>query len=467
MKKTLISLVVLAAVLWPGVAPSRASAAPARAVTTVQNEATLDFPNSVTFSGRFSSDSQITAVTLEYGTTEQTCGTVIAKAEPDFTPGKNVSVQWTWDMHQSGSLPPGATIWWQWAVEDASGVTRTPRQSIIWLDDQHAWKTISGGNANLHWYDGSQSFGQQMHDAAASALVRMENDTGLKAEAPVDLYIYGSYTDLGNSLLYEPGWTGGEAFPENNIVVLGIATDNTAWGKTSIAHELTHVLVGHLTFSCLTSVPTWVDEGLAVYSEGKLESTSQAQFDQAVKDDTLLSVRSLSGAFSEVPGRAYLSYSESYSLVKYLLDTGGREKMNTLLLQLKDGVPIDEALTSVYGFDVEGLEDAWRAAIGAKPRSLAANPTAQATPTIVPTIVPFAGVSSNDMQATQTSLGVPTATAIPPLPPAAPTPATSGSTGRLAALGGLGVLCCLILVIIGGVIFLVVRKLRGGEHEAK
>jgi peptidase MA superfamily protein len=462
MRKILLVVLLLTSAIWAGVAAGGVSAAPGPSIAVEQNEISADFPNMLTFSGRCKSDSDIKDITLEYGTTQQTCGTVVAKSKPQFTPGKDVAVRWSWDMRQSGSLPPGATIWWQWVIEDESGVTRTPRQTATWLDDTHNWQTISGGNANLHWYKGSQSFGLQMHDAAVSAMQRMEQDTGLKADAPVDIYVYGSYPDLGDAVLYEPGWTGGEAFPDANIVIIGIAPDNTSWGRTAIAHELTHVMVGHLTFSCVTSVPTWVNEGLAVYSEGRLNTESQEQFDQAVAANTLLSVRSLSGGFSEVPGRAYLSYSESYSLVKYLLDTHGREKMNDLLLQLKDGVPIDNALMTVYGFNVDGLDDAWRSAIGAKPREQAANPTALPTPTVVPTIVPFAGVSSAGIQATQVGAGIPTSTPIPTADLSVPiaTQATSSGTWDLIAEGSLGAACCLGLIIAGLLIFLAVRGRR-------
>jgi hypothetical protein len=154
------------------------------------------------------------------------------------------------------------------------------------------------------------------------------------------------------------------------------------------------VLVGHLTFSCLGDVPTWLNEGLAVYSEGGLDSASQQQLDDAIRDNTLLTVRSLSGGFSEVPDKAYLSYSQSYSVAKFLIETYGQEKMTSLLVSLRDGLTTDEALMQTYGFSVEGLENAWRAAIGAQPQ--AASPdgqaTAQPTPTFVPTIVPVGGV---------------------------------------------------------------------------
>ena len=104
----------------------------------------------------------------------------------------------------------------------------------------------------------------------------------------------------------------------------------------------------------------------------ELDQASQQQLDEAIRDNKLLSVRSLSGGFSEVSDKAYLSYSQSYSLVKYLIENFGQVKMTTLLVSLRDGLTIDEALKQAYGFDVDGLEDGWRQAIGAEPRAVSA-----------------------------------------------------------------------------------------------
>src|SRR4026207_2476193 len=117
--------------------------------------------------------------------------------------------------------------------------------------------------------------------------------------------------DRKEAILYEPSWTGGQAFPDQNIVILGISPADIDWGRDAIVHELTHVLVGHLTFSCLGDVPTWLNEGLAVYSEGELDPASELQLEDAIQDNTLLTVRSLSSGFSEVEDKAYLSYSQS------------------------------------------------------------------------------------------------------------------------------------------------------------
>jgi hypothetical protein len=436
--------------------PQSTSAAPAPDVTN--DQPTLNFPDSITFRATIQSDSPIASVTLEYGTNQLTCGAVVAKAFPKFTPGNITEVEWTWEMRQSGSLPPGATIWWRWRYTDANSMESLSEQKILtWLDTRHNWQTITSGFINLHWYFGNQTFAQELLNAAETGLARLENDAGLQPDKPIHLYIYANTNDMKDAILYEPSWTGGMAYSEHDIVIIGISQRDLEWGRTTIAHELTHVLVGHLTFSCLGDVPTWLNEGLAVYSEGGLDPASEAQLNEAISNDQLLTVRSLSGGFSEVPSRAYLSYSQSYSLVKYLIETYGQEKMNSLLIALRDGTTIDGALLKVYGFDIEGLEDAWRGAIGAAPHTVSAGPTAQPTPTFVPTYIPFAVAP---VAVTPTPYIIPTSFS------AEPPPQPNGSPWPLTLM--LVAVCCILVLLVGVLVlgaYLASQNRKGGNNE--
>ncbi len=370
------------------------------------NQVTLDFPNTATFSAELSAAAEITSVTLEYGDRQITCGSVIAKAYPQFTPGKRTQVSWTWDMRQSGSLPPGAQLWWRWRYGDASGAEYvSEEQTAIWLDSVHNWQTASEGMLSVHWYGKNQDFAKTMLAAGLEGLRRNEEQAGLKPTETVHIYIYPSYAEMQDAILYEPSWTGGMAFSEHNIFIMGVSSADMEWNKKTIVHELTHILIGRFTFSCIGVVPTWLNEGLAMYAEGELDAPSQAQLDRAIQSDALISLRSLNGAFSELSDKANLSYSQSQSVVKFLIESYGRQKMTELLTALRDAKPIDDALREIYGFDTDGLEDAWRAAVKAAPRSVSAQPTAQPTPTFVPTYVPVTGGS---LAATPTPYAVPT-----------------------------------------------------------
>ena len=112
-RTSLLSLtfgLLLATLTFP--ASKVVSAAPGANVT--DNQPTLNFPDSIIFRATIESSAPITSVLLEYGTDQLTCGSVVAKAFPQFTPGNTVYAEWTWEMRQSGSLPPGATLWWRW-----------------------------------------------------------------------------------------------------------------------------------------------------------------------------------------------------------------------------------------------------------------------------------------------------------------------------------------------------------------
>jgi len=110
-----------------------ALAAPQADVTN--DQPVIEFPNTITFHANITASANITAVVLEYGTEQLTCGDVIAKAFPEFNPGSSIDVEWTWDMRQSGSLPPGATIWWRCPYTDETGrETLSDQKTITWLD---------------------------------------------------------------------------------------------------------------------------------------------------------------------------------------------------------------------------------------------------------------------------------------------------------------------------------------------
>jgi len=297
-------------------------------------------------------------------------------------------------------------------------------------------------------------------NAAQGGLDFNRTKSGLTAEAPIDIYIFADTNDMKDAILYEPSWTGGQAFADNDIVILGISQSDLDWGKDAIVHELTHVLVGHFTFSCLGAVPTWLNEGLAVYSEGELDSASQTQLDEAIRNNTLLTVRSLSAGFSEVSDKAYLSYSQSFSIVKFLIETYGQDKMTSLLTALRDGATVDDALSQTYGFNIEGLEAEWRQAIGAPVGTVSAQPTAQPTPTYVPTIVPISGAP---LVSEITPTLIPTSSFN-----AQPTETTPTHGSPPIALT-IALLCfCFIFLLIIGVIILgvVVRNqnLKGGDN---
>ena len=232
------------------------------------------------------------------------------------------------------------------------------------------------------------SFGQALFDYGVNSLAFLERDTGVTVERQIQVYIYGDRDDFFNAL--EPGakeWTGGRAFPEYGVVLIDIAPSDLAWGRGALAHELTHQVIHQKIRSPLgeLSLPPLIDEGLAVYYEspGALDSQRVIPLRRAIRDDTLLPLRSLTKAFSADMNIAALSYAESYSVVDFIFRHYGRDKMAQLLQHFKQGGLYDDIFDQVFGVNIDGLENEWRKDIGAKPRAL---PTRSlVTPTPFPT----------------------------------------------------------------------------------
>jgi hypothetical protein len=387
--KKIAAVLVLCLLLTHGVVSAQSAS-----VTLVQNEAQLNFPNDITFSLDLNSTITIAKVKLHYGTTQDTCGPVSAIAFADITPGQNITASWKWDMRQSGGEPPGATIWWQWEVFDSQGNSQlSERKEIIWIDSVHPWQELDDGLIRLHYYDPDPNYGETLKNAAVAALNRLSQDIGIAPDKPIDLYIYDLNQDMLDAVFYEPGWTGGLAYPEYNIVIIGIEPSNLEWGKQTEAHEMTHVLEGDYTFSCLGATPTWLSEGLAVYGEGGPRTDWVTLFEKNKNDDTLLSFKVLSGGFSEDASVADLSYSQSYYMVNYLISNYGKEKMLGFLGTLKSGGELNDALLSSYGFDLNGFENGWRGSLGLSPVSAVVEQSTP-VPTIIPTIIPIQGSHS-------------------------------------------------------------------------
>jgi hypothetical protein len=396
--------IILSVILWlrvlvgallplavPGLTGLPAGALRAGAMIQAEhNAAQITFPESIRFSVDLSSAADIQQVVLEYGVDQMTCGQLTSKSFPEFQPGQKVSVAWTWEMKQTGSLPPGSKVWWRWNVTDAAGENVvTESQRIPWIDSTHPWQTVTQGDLALHWYEGDAAFGKELLDSAVADLGRYDQDMGLKPDGLIDLYIYKDDQALKEALYYQPDWIGGEAFPENNIVTVG--SSDKAWALRTIAHELNHVLVDRLAFSCLGHLPTWLNEGLAQYAEGEPDQGFTKRMKGYIQNDEFLSARALSGEFPS-DSKAYMAYDESLSMVDFLLKQYGKEKMLALLGLVREGTAIDSGLQQVYGFDQDGLEAAWRGSIGARAHAVArVQATLAPQSTAVPTIIPIAG----------------------------------------------------------------------------
>jgi hypothetical protein len=337
------------------------------------------FAESMTFTLQADSASPIRDIVLRY-----TIGGEgpVNRRIPTFTPGTRVEARDQEDVAR-GEIPPASVVTWWWTLTDDEGrVTETPPQSFRYLDQQFDWQSTDGADVRVWWYDQDRAFADGIAERARAALARLERLIGAPANRRIDIVVYGSQADMRPALAargstYEARLATLGARVAPDILVLDAGTRPQDLGEV-IDHELSHILL-HLRFGHdYLDTATWLDEGLAMYSEGPLSADEQADLDAAVKHDELMSVQSL----TSFPGEADLvplAYAESRDIVAFLLDQHGEAVFGRLIDVIAAGeVTTDEALQQVYGFDQLGLYQAYRAHLGLAPAVTPAPGTAVA-----------------------------------------------------------------------------------------
>ncbi|MBA7658699.1 hypothetical protein ES703_66658 [subsurface metagenome] len=356
-KATLLALAVclFLALLSPGLVQAQGE------LTILDSSAQSEFPYRLNFSLSADSDVNITDIRLHYRVDRMGFAQVTSEVYIEFAPTNTVYIDWPLEMVRIGGLPPGSSVDYWWTVEDARGdkVETAPGQ-VKFDDTRYSWQSLTEGKVTMCWYEGDQSFAQELMATAQQALARLAEDTGAELEKPTKLYIYANSQDLQGAMIYPQEWTGGVAFTRHGIMAIGIAPANLDWGKRAIAHELTHLVIHQMTFNPYIDLPTWLDEGLAMHTEGLLEPIFTDYLDRAIAENSLISVQSLSSPFSAYAEESLLSYAQSYSLLDFLLTNYGQEKMLELLNTFRQGSSYDGALEKVYGFDMDGLDALWR-----------------------------------------------------------------------------------------------------------
>lgn len=329
-------------------------------ISILETDTSIRFPVELIFHLEAESPAEITSARLLYRVHKMNYAPIISEGWAVFSPSTSIRVSWSWDMRRA-SLPPGAEITYWWVIEDSAGKTINSRPTRICFNDtRYEWQSLQEDNLTLFWYQGNEAFAEELLDACSQGLARLTDDIGARSQNPIRIYVYASAAEVREAMIFPQEWTGGVAFTEFGTVAIGISQENTEWGKRALVHELTHLVVHQATFSPYGRLPTWLDEGLAVYNEGAFNPTHRYWLEKAISDDRLISVRSLASPFSADPEKAYISYAQSRSLVAHLLNNYGQDSMLRLLELFKQGTTCDEALKAIYDLDMDKLEQDWQ-----------------------------------------------------------------------------------------------------------
>jgi hypothetical protein len=331
------------------------------ALNITRNTTSTEFPDGLHFNLSAQSRVNITDVRLHYTVDHTSFAEVTSEVFIEFIPDTTIEVKWIWDMRKTGGLPPGTTVEYWWTIiNDQGDRALTDPIKVSFDDNRYIWQNLTEDEITIYWYHGEKSAAEEMMLASRQALTQLAKDTGAELKKAVKIYLYANTRDLQGAMIHPQEWTGGTAFTNFGTITIGLVPSSPDSIKRAIAHELTHLVIAQVTFNPYNELPTWLNEGLAMYNEGPLETEFTNLLKKAIAKNSLISVRSLSSPFSAYAESAMQAYAQSQNLVEFLIKNYGQTKMFQLLNVFHEGSSYNNALIKVYGFDMDGLNTLWR-----------------------------------------------------------------------------------------------------------
>ncbi len=131
--------------------------------------------------------------------------------------------------------------------------------------------------------------------------------------------------------------------------------------KGTIYHEYTHVAVQSITSRC----PSWLNEGLAQVYEERERRSAASRVRKALRDNTLIPLLSLRQTFTRYSDveKARLAYAQSLSLVLFIMDRHGPDRIGRFLRDLGDGLPEHKAADRAFHRSLSDIFAAWKLSI--------------------------------------------------------------------------------------------------------
>ncbi len=177
------------------------------------------------------------------------------------------------------------------------------------------------------------------------------------------IYLYDSQSAY---LTYskQPEWSGGFSIPSRRTIVS--YQNAPRFLESVLPHEMAHLIFREFVGFQNGQIPRWLDEGFAVWQEEGEKRQYQAIVAKAVEEGKTIPLRSLNQMnflHEKKTEDAGLFYSQSESMVRFLLENRDPSYFINFCRSLRDGVEFEQAMLKSFKQDfstLEEMEESWK-----------------------------------------------------------------------------------------------------------
>ncbi len=339
-------------------------------VKVVEATAESSFPDGILFRVAAESPGIIDEVRVFFKKADQSGRSAYRSFE--FEPSESIEGETLVSTSGAGGyFPPGTKITYRFEIRDqAGGVARTEETEFVYTDSRFQWLTISDDLITVYYYsEYVEERANTILDAARETMDNMVKVLGIAPKEPLRIVTYNNYRHMSAALPFRSAAVNqdlvaqGMAF-SNERVLLIHGFDPTVTG--TVSHEFTHLLVAEAAGGTASAIPTWLNEGLAEY--GNIDQTDD--YDAALRYGIytrrirpLWYLRSFTGE----PEDILIAYGQGKSVVEFMVQRWGEDRISQLFDVVRQTQDIDAALLQVYGVDQYGMDTEWRLSLGLEP----------------------------------------------------------------------------------------------------
>jgi tetratricopeptide (TPR) repeat protein len=219
--------------------------------------------------------------------------------------------------------------------------------------EEESYREGETAHFDLKYYGGANP------DLARGILRALEDDfRDLESQldyTPPDQIAVILYTEQAfGDITRAPGWVGALNDGRLRIPVQGL-TEVTPELARVLKHELTHSFVGQKSHG---RAPTWLQEGIAQWMEGRRSSSSAAALVAAAGEGGVPSLATMEGSWMGLSGdSASFAYAWSLAVIESIIDQGGVGDISRLLEHIATASSTAEALRETLRMSYADLQE--------------------------------------------------------------------------------------------------------------
>ncbi|GAK60205.1 hypothetical protein U27_00096 [Candidatus Vecturithrix granuli] len=234
-----------------------------------------------------------------------------------------------------------------------------------------SWQTLQLSRFYLHYQPVDTRIAEMIAAQVDGMYQTITTDVGYLPRQKITVYLCPTlecFQQQQPSSVKLPDWAVGVAYPALSRMIVRSALTRKEKGQIKpleiFKHELAHIVLEQ-ALAANGGAPRWLSEGFSMYHARQWTIYGQRTITEVTLKNAFIPLSILTTSFPADENAARIAYSQSFSLVAFLLNDEryGRRVFHKFINNLKQGMDANSALLSAAGVNLERLEAEWRASL--------------------------------------------------------------------------------------------------------